>query len=413
MSSAMNVVMLNTASLDDKVVIKGGSTSGGGNTGGGNTGGGTAISKPINDVNFFDCDGTVLHSYTKDEFLALSTMPALPTREGFICQEWNWDYEDAQEYVAEYGICDIGATYITDDGKTRLYIKIPPKGRLYQGFTVTSSSSKSVKIDWGDGTPVEYNSKYGNNHTYASEGEYMITLEVLSGVIDSFTASSLLNLVKAEVGSGFQGNGQANFAGIRELEFISLPKDFTPSYFRCGGHGSRVLILPKSLGLIEGCYGDALQYICIPNSPIVLQSNAFQEAPIRRLVIPNMVTFYNTPTDIINNCKRLNSLIVPKSVDGVPTIAGSSGEFTYLEICNGNNNLTNEIIYNTQYLKVINFEKCESIPTMGNTNVFRFLPSDCKIIVPDALYDEWIAATNWTTYASKIIKKSDWDASQS
>ena len=37
----MNVVMLNTATLDDKVVIKGGPTSGGGSTGGGNTGGGT------------------------------------------------------------------------------------------------------------------------------------------------------------------------------------------------------------------------------------------------------------------------------------------------------------------------------------------------------------------------------------
>ena len=41
MSSAMNVVMLNTASLDDKVVIKGGPTSGGGSAGGGNTSGGT------------------------------------------------------------------------------------------------------------------------------------------------------------------------------------------------------------------------------------------------------------------------------------------------------------------------------------------------------------------------------------
>ena len=35
-----------------------------------------------------------------------------------------------------------------------------------------------------------------------------------------------------------------------------------------------------------------------------------------------------------------------------------------------------------------------------------------KIIVPDALYDEWIVATNWATYASQIIKKSEWDAQQ-
>ena len=41
MLNNMNVVMLNTASLDDKIVIKGGPTSGGGSAGGGNTGGGT------------------------------------------------------------------------------------------------------------------------------------------------------------------------------------------------------------------------------------------------------------------------------------------------------------------------------------------------------------------------------------
>ena len=50
------------------------------------------------------------------------------------------------------------------------------------------------------------------------------------------------------------------------------------------------------------------------------------------------------------------------------------------------------------------------VPTLSNTNAFINIPSDCKIIVPDNLYDEWIAATNWSTYSSKIIKKSDWDA---
>ena len=48
--------------------------------------------------------------------------------------------------------------------------------------------------------------------------------------------------------------------------------------------------------------------------------------------------------------------------------------------------------------------------SLSSTNAFSSIPSDCKIIVPDTLYDTWIAATNWSTYASKIIKKSEWDA---
>ena len=36
-----------------------------------------------------------------------------------------------------------------------------------------------------------------------------------------------------------------------------------------------------------------------------------------------------------------------------------------------------------------------------------------KVVVPDNLYDEWISATNWSSDASIIIKKSEWDAQNS
>ena len=41
-------------------------------------------------VKFRDCDGTILHSYTVDEVASMSNLPPLPTRDGLICQEWNW-----------------------------------------------------------------------------------------------------------------------------------------------------------------------------------------------------------------------------------------------------------------------------------------------------------------------------------
>lgn len=63
-------------------------------------------------------------------------------------------------------------------------------------------------------------------------------------------------------------------------------------------------------------------------------------------------------------------------------------------------------------IHTLNFSTATIVPTLADTNAFYKIPSTCKIIVPDALYDEWIAATNWSTYASYIIKKSDWDASQ-
>ena len=87
-------------------------------------GGGVVTSAPICDVNFYDYDGTILYSYTKEQFLALSAMPELPTREGLICHGWNYRWGEAVSYVTDYGKLNVGAMYITDDGDTRLYIRI-------------------------------------------------------------------------------------------------------------------------------------------------------------------------------------------------------------------------------------------------------------------------------------------------
>jgi hypothetical protein len=58
------------------------------------------------------------------------------------------------------------------------------------------------------------------------------------------------------------------------------------------------------------------------------------------------------------------------------------------------------------------FSHHTAVPTLANANAFTGIPSDCKIIVPDALYDKWVSATNWSTYASYIIKKTDWNKLQ-
>jgi hypothetical protein len=54
------------------------------------------------------------------------------------------------------------------------------------------------------------------------------------------------------------------------------------------------------------------------------------------------------------------------------------------------------------------FSQSSAVPSLADTYAFTNSPSDCKIIVPDALYDEWKAATNWSSYASKIVKDSEY-----
>jgi hypothetical protein len=41
------------------------------------------------DVNFYDYDGTLLYSYTKEECLELEELPSNPSHNGLVAQGWN------------------------------------------------------------------------------------------------------------------------------------------------------------------------------------------------------------------------------------------------------------------------------------------------------------------------------------
>ena len=53
------------------------------------------------------------------------------------------------------------------------------------------------------------------------------------------------------------------------------------------------------------------------------------------------------------------------------------------------------------------FSECSAIPVLSASNGIQEKDYVSVIIVPDNLYDEWIAATNWVAYASKIKKVSE------
>jgi len=97
------------------------------------------------DVNFYDYDGVLLYSYSASDFVNLTALPSNPSHTGLTAQGWNWTLSDAKTYVSTYGKLNIGQMYVTDDGKTRIYIHLED-GRLepYLGFMARGT----ISVDW-------------------------------------------------------------------------------------------------------------------------------------------------------------------------------------------------------------------------------------------------------------------------
>ena len=59
--------------------------------------------------------------------------------------------------------------------------------------------------------------------------------------------------------------------------------------------------------------------------------------------------------------------------------------------------------YGCQGLLEIDFTNCTQVPTLAGQYALNGIRKDCQIKVPASLYEEWINATNWSIFASKIV----------
>ena len=310
------------------------------------TGGGGGESKY---VKFYDYDGTIVYSYTPQEFANLSAMPDNPTHTGLTAQGWNWTLADAKTYVENYGELNIGQMYITDDGKTRIHIRLED-GRLDPSFGLAVDGS--ADIDWGDGTA--HSTLTGSStstvvyaeHSYASAGEYTIAIDITgtaaiaristinvyaNSVIAIFIGNRLFlnggafsgcySLASITIPSSVTSIGGATFGNCYSLANITIPSSVTSignnAFSSCYSLAS--ITIPSSVTSIansafNSCY--SLTSITIPSGVTNIGSNAFQHCfALTSITIPSGVTNINDNT--FSNCYSLASIIIPSGVASI------------------------------------------------------------------------------------------------
>ena len=58
-------------------------------------------------------------------------------------------------------------------------------------------------------------------------------------------------------------------------------------------------------------------------------------------------------------------------------------------------------------LNTFDFRRSTSVPTLSTATAFDYTPTVKEIVVPDELYDTWIAASNWSQIKESIVKASE------
>jgi len=368
------------------------------------TSGGGGSSEPSNDVNFIDYDGTIVKSYTRADFMALNALPDNPSHDGLTAQGWNWTLADAKTQLTEYphdGLT-IGQMYVTDDGKTRLYVHFQ-EGRTSPYFGIGVNGT--VVVDWGDGsepstlTGTSLINATTTQHEYRA-GDYVISVDVTSGTASFFGNSGTYALTKTAASAGSASAVYA--ASIRKIE---LGTNFTLGpYAFCNCYSLTSITIPSGVTTIDGyafysCY--SLTNIVIPNSLNSIISSAFYYCySLIRISIPKDMA--NVNNYLFDDCRSLIDVRIPNDV----TTIGSNAFYnchslTSITIPSGVTTIGNYAFASCYGMKHY-YLLPTTPPTIRGTS-FSSIQSDCVIHVPAESLEAYKTASNWSTHASKMV----------
>lgn len=390
-----------------------------------------AVPTPLKGVVFVDYDGTILHDYTKEEFLSLSEMPANPSHAGLTAQGWNWSYSDARTYVTNNGALCIGQQYITSDGKTKIYLtlnEISLPVPLNIGFY--TSVKGGATIDWGDGnttvTTANANAQGVYSHQYSTAGDYVISIEVTDGDIklgyngSNHTFFGLGGLKqraaqcvkKIEIGDDVAEIYRQAFVYAQNIETITIPKNVklqanTTIFQNC--LRLKAIVVPENdgtslPGIAANC--NVLKFVSIPKNYTSRGTNisvASNNKLLRMLTVPAL-TDMGTGA-LADDCKSVEILTMPGTYTSIP------GNFARY-LCNTNKDLTipatvtsiadyafSESTFNYHLLPT-------TPPTLANQRGMGTYADWTKIYVPysadHSVLTAYQTASNWSNFASMM-----------
>lgn len=386
------------------------------------------------DINFWDYDGTLLYSWTLAELTTKTELPPLPSHDGLICQGWNWTLQDIKDAGREL---DIGALYITDDGKTRLYVDVDTE--TWDDFVLNywQDPRNATTVDWGDGTTPETVNKDSwieHRHVYAASGSYVITMSVKEGttmrlgngsqgcmLIASGTRDSgrCAMLRRVEVGARVTTITDQTFQFCSRLESISIPQNVEVKGTVTFNQATqlRVIVIQSITNMSRTFYNCTnLRAIAGPGTMDYTDVYTLSRTALRQLNAA-VTTAYTTQALERVHIKAVNGRVGDFSGDPslleatIPAdattfvAAAFQGDNALRRVtCLGNiASIPAQVFQRCYPLRFVDLTHCTAVPTLANVNAFGETHPQLEIRVPASLADAWKAATNWSSLADHIV----------
>lgn len=139
----------------------------------------------------------------------------------------------------------------------------------------------------------------------------------------------------------------------------------------------------------------------------LISSDAFKDnTTITSIVIPDSYT--SIGMSAFRGCTALESAVIGDGITGIGTNVFLYAGLKRVKFGNSITRITS-YAFNSCPLELLDFRKATVVPTLDDGTIFVGMANGCKIVVPDALYDEWSTASRWSDLEKAVyIKASEY-----
>ena len=386
------------------------------------------------DINFWDYDGTLLYSWTVAELATKTELPPLPSHDGLVCQGWNWTLQDIKDAGREL---DIGALYITDDGKTRLYVDVDTE--TWDDFVLNywQSHHNATTVDWGDGTTPETKYDYSwveHRHVYASSGSYVITMSVKEGTTmrlgngsngrklianDETDSGRCAMLRRVEVGARVTTITDQTFQFCSRLKSISIPQNVGVEGYATFNQAMQLRVIAiQSITNVYRTFYQCTNLRAITGTGMmnytdkyIISNTAVRQINFDMTAANQAQALERVHIKAVNGqvrdflaCRSLLEVTIPADATTFVAAAFQGDNALRRVTCLGNiASIPAQVFQRCYPLRFVDFTHCTAVPTLANVNAFDATHAQLEIRVPASLVTAWKAATNWSSLADHIV----------
>ena len=358
----------------------------------------------IDDICFWDIDGTLIQQIKVEEAASLEDLPTPPAKTNLTFVGWNYTLEEIKTLGRPL---DVGAVYDTVDGK--IYLTLNVSNSSYKAVPIHFSQSiaNGVTINWGDGSTSKSATAGVTSltHTYSSTGTKNITITIADGCelllgggtsATTFVGGNTSNyrnyLTAAYLPSGVKLNPYC-FYNNYYVTRITLPPDLLelPNYAFYSLYKIGYTIIPPkvvSLGQyaiynVSGNYNSrTCGGISLPESVETLGNYSLAyNYFLKRLIIPTKITVI--PQRCCQNNQSCKKIILPTNLKTIDSYAFFACQnILTIDIPEGTETLNSNAFYNCYSLKEITIP--DSVTSLGDY-LFYYCYSLRKVVIGEGI----------------------------